>query len=385
MRSHMKGIERHARTAAAASIAALAAASLAGAPDARAARGMEVALQDDAVFLNQSYYNRDRAIEQAKRLRVSRVRVNVRWIEALAGGSPDRPVYDWRKWDAMVSVLAFHGIRVQMTLTGPAPSWATGNGRQGVYKPNPYRFASFAGAAAAHFQGRVDRYSVWNEPNYRGWLAPKSTAPQRYRAMYVRAYRAIKSADGRAQVLIGETSPTGHPRNAIAPLSFLRAITRRGRLRADGFAHHPYAYSVPPGRRFGGRNDVTMGTLGRLNKALKRLARRGRLRRPSGGTVPLYLTEFGYHARGRHAISERRRASWTTAAFRIAARAPRVKQMLHYLLVEPAAGGFWHSRLVTRGGRTERPYRSLASWARGAARKHRIRQPPSRIPLPPPR
>jgi len=365
-------------------LAALAVASLAGASDARAARGMEVAIQDDAVFLNQQYYNRETALAQARAMGVTRIRVNVLWTRALASGAgsrkrPRHVAYVWWPYDSLIDTAAGYGIRIQMTLGGPAPAWATGNHRRGIYKPNPRLYGQFARAAARHFKGRVDRYSVWNEPNYRGWLAPKRTAPQRYRAMYVRAYRAIKGADRRAKVLIGETSPTGHPRNAIAPLSFLRALTRRGRLRADGFAHHPYAYTVPPGRRFGGPNDVTMGTLGRLSGTLRKLRRSRKLRTPRGGTVPIYLTEFGYHARGRFGISERRRASWTLGAFRIAQRNGSVREMLHYLLVEPAANGFWHSRLIRRSGRLERPYRVLRNWARHA----RIKRAPRRVSLPP--
>ena len=51
----------------------------AAAGSAHAARGMEVGLQDDAVFLYQSYYNRDLGLQQAKQLGVTRLRVNVLW------------------------------------------------------------------------------------------------------------------------------------------------------------------------------------------------------------------------------------------------------------------------------------------------------------------
>src|SRR4051812_42211297 len=53
--------------------------SLTAVSSASAARGMEVGLQDDAVFLYQSYYNRDLALQQAKQLGVTRLRVNVLW------------------------------------------------------------------------------------------------------------------------------------------------------------------------------------------------------------------------------------------------------------------------------------------------------------------
>ena len=37
-------------------------------------------------------------------------------------------------YDAIVNSANAHGVRVQMTLSGPAPAWATGNHKYGVYK-----------------------------------------------------------------------------------------------------------------------------------------------------------------------------------------------------------------------------------------------------------
>jgi len=55
----------------------LACLALAVAPHAHAAKGMEVALEDDPVFVNQYYYDRKRALQQAQQLGVSRIRVNL--------------------------------------------------------------------------------------------------------------------------------------------------------------------------------------------------------------------------------------------------------------------------------------------------------------------
>src|SRR5262249_59902866 len=100
------------------------------------------------------------------------------------------------------------------------------------------------------------RWSVGNEPNYVGWLAPMSKAPQLYRALYIQAYDAIKKADPNAQVLIAETAPYAEKDRAMAPLEFLRKVTCRtaiyapakrcAPLHADGYAHHPYEFANPP-------------------------------------------------------------------------------------------------------------------------------------------
>jgi Cellulase (glycosyl hydrolase family 5) len=361
-----------------------------GATDAQAARGMEIAVQDDSVFLNQAYYDRGRALQQARDMKVTTIRANLIWSRALATdpnsrSRPGTPRYNWIPWDSLIDHAAAYGIRVQLTLTGSAPAWAAGNGRVGNYKPNPRLFGQFARDAARHFRGRVVRYGIWNEPNYIGWLSPLRTAPQRYRSLYLSAYRGIKGVSRGNKVLIGETAPfSRNRRNAMSPLTFIRGMTRRGRLRADGYAHHPYAYSTHPSRGFGGRNDVVMGTLGRLSSTLSRLRSNRRLRTPRGGKLPIYLTEFGYHARGRFRVPDRRRASWLRAAFSRAARFPGVRQMTQYIFIEPNAGEFWDTRLIKRSGQPERPYRALASWARSAASKRLVKSPPRRVGLPRP-
>ena len=65
-------------------VAVLACALLAGvAPAAHAAKGMEVALQDDGVFVYQAYYNRDKALKRLQQLHVTRLRVNMNWTTVL--------------------------------------------------------------------------------------------------------------------------------------------------------------------------------------------------------------------------------------------------------------------------------------------------------------
>ena len=90
-------------------------------------------------------------------------------------------------------------MRVQLTLTGPAPAWATATTASACTSPAPAAFARFAGAVAAHFKGRVDRYGIWNEPNWKSWLMPHAGSPTLYRGLYIGAYRAIKGADPKAR------------------------------------------------------------------------------------------------------------------------------------------------------------------------------------------
>jgi hypothetical protein len=341
------------------------------AAQAHAARHMEVALQDDQVFLNQNWYGRAKGFEKAKQLGVTRLRVNFIWahevVNAKRRHTPKDPGYNWWHFDTLINEAAAHGMRVEMTLTGPAPAWATGNHRMGVYKPRSSAFARFASDVAKHFKGRVDRYSIWNEPNWKSWLAPHNSAPHIYKLLYLAGYRAIKHADPKAKVLIGETSPQARGSAGMAPLTFLRAMVGRSHLFADGYAHHPYDYSHSPTTRPRGRQDVTISTLGRLTHELSALRRKHQLRTPRGGTLPLYLTEYGYMVRGRFRLSSARQASYLRKAFSIAYHNPHVKSMLQYGLVSPPFKVNWDTSLLNSHGHARRTFYALRSWVKHAA------------------
>jgi hypothetical protein len=357
-----------------------------GTRSADAAPGMEVALQDDPVFAGQSYFNREKALKKAEQLGVTRLRVNMTWSTVVSGAgkrrAPRRIKYNWTQYDWLIDDAARHGIRIQPALTGPAPAWATGDGRVGPYKPSAKHFRTYVKAAVQHFKGRVDRWSVWNEPNHRGWIAPLQGSGTIYRALYTTAYSTIKSVDPTAQVLIAETSPYGIGRNARSPLEWLREVTcvdgswrhaRCGELKADGYAHHPYDFDHPPAYKYPGGDNVTISTLGRLTGALDKLAAARALRTPTGKPLDVYLTEYGYFASGKRGLPDATRARYLPQAFKIAQSNRRVRQMLQYLLVQPA--GFYRffdtSILSARGGET-RTFQALARWAKDAKRKGRI-------------
>jgi cellulase (glycosyl hydrolase family 5) len=355
------------------------AAVLAAPACAHAATGMEVALQDDSVLVGDEYYGREKALDRAAELNVTWIRVNVLW-SAVVGSSQDRRSrpshvnYDFTSYDSLVSAARARGMNVQMALTGSAPAWATGDKRRGAYKPKYRYFEDFVEATVSHFRGLVSRYSIWNEPNHVGWLAPLSSGPTLYSQLYKVGYRAIKRIDPGAQVLFGETAPYASRKgSATPPLQFVRDVLRRGGLFADGFAHHPYDFTHAPTYRYPGKDNVTLATLGRLTSELDRLAKGRRLRTPQGGRLDVYLTEYGYMQSGRYKLSDARRASYLKKGFDMARKNSHVRQMLQFLLVQPASRyRFFDTALLPRRGGETRTYRTLRSWAASHARGGRI-------------
>jgi Cellulase (glycosyl hydrolase family 5) len=367
---------------------------------AEAARGLEIALQDDTVFVGQRYIDRKRAFRFARALGVTRLRVNAPWAYSMpksqwrARRKPKEVFYGFPGLDALVDASAADGIRVHLSITGPAPVWASGNRKVSGWKPNTRYFADFASAAATHFKGRVDRYSIWNEPNWRTWLGPLTAGPALYRSLYQRGYAAIKKADPSAKVLIGETSPYRRPGFSTAPIAFLRSLAcvnkrwKRVRrcpvLKADGYAHHPYDLRHAPNYRYPGADNATMGTLSNLTRAIDRIARTGALRFNGRGRMPLYLTEFGYLVDGHRSLPSKLRSRYLAQAFDMALGNGRVKSQLHYLLVAPpknAPGAFFNTGLLTRTGKTYPQYRALQRWYQ--RNRGRVKRPGGAINLPP--
>jgi hypothetical protein len=361
-----------------------------------AARGMEVAVQDDSVFIFQfkGGANRAKGLKLAQQTRVSWIRSNVNWSYVVnkykkQKKAPKNIKYNWSGYDALIRAATAKGIQVQLALTGPAPAWATGNHKVGVDRPKASAFKAFAKAAAEHFRLlSVTRYSIWNEPNFRGWLAPINKGPSLYRGLYTSGYSAIKAADPSAQVLIAETSPyqIAGGRNAMSPLKFLRGVTcatasyRRARncatLKADGFAHHPYDFAHKPTYKYPGKDNVTMSTLGRLTSALTKLHNANLLTTPSGGVPQLYLTEYGFFGAGKYKLSRKTQGNYLVQGFKMAQKNPHVQQTLQYLFASPPKNfRAFDTSICSRKGAATAAFKIFASWAQKAGKSGQIAVP----------
>jgi hypothetical protein len=354
---------------------------------AHAARGMEIGVQDDDLFLSADDLTRADAFAHARALGAGALRANVPWARvATAPGE-----YDLTAYDRLVNEAAAQGIRVQLTLAGPAPAWATANHRISTDHPDPAQYAQFAAAVASRYAGRVRALSIWNEPNWHNLLKPEricgrvkvkvkrrttkkrrvcvKTSARVYRGLYKAGYAAIKAAAPGMPVWIGETNPyVNRRKQSTAPLAWLRQLAcadplvRRGCkgvLRADGYAHHPYAFDRAPSAKRTGRDNVTIANLGKLSKALKKLRKRIRVRNGS-----IYLTEFAYYSSGPNAKPEKKRAAWTRKAFEIALKAPKVRQLLYYQLVDPPVSETWRTGLISASGKLHPAYGAIKVFAK---------------------
>ena len=363
---------------------ACAAGALALPASAPAASNLGVSIMDDQLLLDeQDPATVDRHMARFRSLGVDRLRVSAFWDQIAPrpgrrrkpnfdAGSPTAPQYHFGNLDRVVHSAARHGLRVMISITTPAPLWATGDPSQHdrQWKPKPGEFALFARAIASRYSSQTDQYGVLNEPGQPGWLQPQTDkhgffAPHHYRRLVNASFPAIRAGDPSATILVGELASSGSrnrgPDSAIRPLAFLRAfgcVTRsfrkvrtgrcRGfrRPRADAIGHHPYQFFTHPSRHSGHRDDATIGDGRKFLRFIDRLVRHGGLASARGGRLDVHYTEYGYQTRPPDpyaGIPLARQDRWLQEAAYVAWRTPRVRSLNQFRLTDGPirpGGGF---------------------------------------------
>ncbi len=360
--------------------------------------------QDDAYLIYHSSAAVDRTLARLQSLGVQEVRVTLKWSTvAPSPTSRQRPrrfdalnpaAYPrgaWGPYDRVVKLAARHHIGVEFNLTPPGPLWAMRHDSPTTraadhWAPNVVEFFNFVFAATLRYGGhygpipRVSAWSIWNEPNQPGWLAPQSrsfagkqvpNSPRLYRNYVGAAYAALYftgHVSAGDTILIGELAPEGYEApgfyTAITPMPFLRALycvdsayrplrgTKATALgcptsgspqafaaanpalfQATGFAHHPYYFLHAPWANASDPNFVPLANLGRLERGLDHaFATYGVSRR-----IPIYLTEYGYQTNPPDpyvTVNLQQQASYLNAADYLAWKDPRVRSVAQFLLFD---------------------------------------------------
>ena len=335
---------------------ALLAAGALAAPAAFASHNETVFFEAPGSLLGVSAPARTKTLTQLQSLGVHALRIVVYWRKvapkpnhkhkpAFNQQNPAR--YHWGAYDQLVdAAIALHW-KILLTVSGPVPRWATPHGEDMYSNPNTGDFRQFMTAVGRHYGKSVKLYSIWNEPNQRGFLRPqyngnKLVSPLIYRGLFLAGYAGLKASGnfGGMTVLMGETSPVGVVSQRVpAPLAFLRGVLclnsnyrpvgHCGRLPADGYAQHPYEnahgpFADPP------KDDVTVGTIGRLITALDRAAAAGAVRRG----MPVYVTEFGVQTKPNPfvGVTFAQQAEFDAIAEHFIWNNPRVVSFSQYLL-----------------------------------------------------
>src|SRR5258708_1021976 len=163
------------------------------------------------------------------------VRQEIQWQTV----EPAQGNWTFAKHDDIVNGILSRGMEVIGLLSQYwSPAWYRGSAPWNQ-PPAPQDYATFAGAVAAHFKGKIPLYEVGNEPNQSMFWYPSPTAAA-YSALLKPPYPPIKAADSAAKVISAGLSPA-------APETFLKAMYTAGvQGSMDYVGYHPYSHPNGP-------------------------------------------------------------------------------------------------------------------------------------------
>jgi hypothetical protein len=371
---------------------------------------VESIFQDDDYLIYNATPVVTKTLDTLASLGVQRVRLTVAW-DAIAPGAGDPtppagfdganpgayPAAAWAPYDRVAKLAAARHIGVDFDVTGPGPLWAMKGHSpvaryQNHYEPSAPAFGEFVQAVGKRYSGsfvpagasqplpRVSYWSIWNEPNQPGWMAPQWAtssgtrvieSAKLYRENLGAAYRALVAtghSPSSDTILIGELAPEGTEgtgaETPVPPLPFLRSLycvdssykplsgataaalgcpsgggasafvkSNPALFDATGFGHHPYSFFLPPSASLKDPNFAPLSDLGRLEHALDSVFS------AYGVThqLPLYLTEYGYETNPPNpfrGVSPATQAAYIDEGQYMAWLDPRVRAMTQFLLYD---------------------------------------------------
>ena len=161
--------------------------------------------------------------------------MGVAWIlNTFYWGSIEREKgnFDFSHYDSYVGTAKRHGKKVIAVLAYEV-SWLfpDGKGKSYISPENTPHFLNFVEEMVKHFQGRVDVWNVWNEPNVpRFW---KGSNKDFYELSRLTAQK-IRETDPNAYIIGGAFMRS--------PKRFIKKMNQAGGMEnLDGLAFHPYA------------------------------------------------------------------------------------------------------------------------------------------------
>jgi hypothetical protein len=335
--------------------------ALAAGAAARAAAqpGQFTTLEASIELLGGGDAQRQQTLNEVQALGVDSIRMTLYWQNvAPAPGSRRRPAgfvatdpsrYDWGAYGQLADAVHARHMRLLIAVSGPVPRWASAHGADHLTSPSPSEYKALMTAVGRRFGSEAYAFSIWNEPNLAKFLEPQfdrrgnPVSPGIYRGLFFAGLHGLRAAGITAPVLAGETAPVGNF-ITVAPMAFLRGVLcldagyrpigRCARLPADGWATHPYMRPVFPTAAPPKHDDVTIGGLERLARALDRAADAGML----AHGLPIYATEFGVQSYPNRVagLPFERQSDYRSVAEYLAYANPRVASFSQYLLTDPA-------------------------------------------------
>ncbi len=233
-----------------------------------------------------------------------------------ASAEPEPGHYYWVDADNIVNAYEAQGLKILLRVH-LAPAWARPPNTPPSHPPSdPSDLASFLGALATRYRGRIQAYEIWNEPNLAYEWGDTWPDPYVYAEMLKLARSVLQLADPNALLIAGGLATTGPGSPAaVGDLDWLRAFYAGGaRGFFDALSTHPYGFGKPPEA-----HDPWGLSLDRV------VAQRQIMVENGDEATPMWITEMGWPIRtpawdlGEHqafTVSEAEQADYLIAALR---------------------------------------------------------------------
>ncbi len=177
--------------------------------------------------------------------------LGVNWVKQEVSWALYEPVegtFEFAELDAIVDELDAAGVNILLTVTA-APTWARTSSQESGPPDDYQKLANFVGELAQRYNGRVDAYEIWSEPNLRQNWNGRAINGTEYVNMLTPAFAAIKAADSDAVVVTAGLAPTGTNDgiNATDDREYLRQMYAAGVADvSDAIGAHPFGWANPP-------------------------------------------------------------------------------------------------------------------------------------------
>jgi hypothetical protein len=340
---------------------------------------LAIGVQDDALLAS----GEPNAVPTTKGAHPRVLRYNVGW-DAVAPtapahpSNPGDPAYHWASADLVLRRATSIGAAPLVTIVG-SPGWANGGANPATAPKDPASFGAFCHAVARRYGGsftppgataplpRVDRFTVWNEPNRGQYLMPQGPAGHQAPVIYAGLVRAclsaIKAANPQAQVAVGPVASVG-AWHGLSPLRFLERYLAAGGPAPDILAVNPYMEGQTPQYTpadYPSNGAVTVNNLDVLEKKLSDTV---------GHAVPVWLTELAWRtADGTPGAvtPDQQKSLFADAVDVIRRHEPYVKVLVWFLVRDESPTSYWQSGLVDTAWRHKPIYDTFRSLADDAA------------------
>jgi polysaccharide biosynthesis protein PslG len=207
------------------------------------------------------------------------VRIDVGWASIEDTGKGARNELHLANLDTCVANANRRGLKV-LVMLWLAPEWARAGGTTDRHPPNnPQDYADFAHWMAARYEGKVDAWEVWNEPDPRQQFWRGTTS--QYVELLKAAYPAFKAGDATASVVLGGPSSND--------AAWIREVYSLGAKDSfDVMATHPYQpIADQPPEAPGDANRSWFTSFPAVRQVMLDYG---------DGAKPVWFTEFGWSA-----------------------------------------------------------------------------------------